>query len=87
MAVTHELKCWPEYFDAISRGEKKFDVRRDDRGFQKGDSVKMTKWDPKTQRALRDVWGNSPLTLTKRIRYILTGGHFGIEAGFVVLGF
>lgn len=35
--IEHKLKTWPVYFDAIERGEKPFDVRRDDRGFQKGD--------------------------------------------------
>ena len=27
-AQTHELKCWPNYYDAIERGEKTFEVRR-----------------------------------------------------------
>ena len=34
--MTHELKTLPKYFDAIVVGEKTFEVRRDDRGFQKG---------------------------------------------------
>lgn len=37
MEREHILKCWPEYFDAIKAGIKPFEVRRDDRGFQRGD--------------------------------------------------
>jgi len=36
---THELKCWPTYFDAVARGEKTFEVRKNDRFFQQGDTV------------------------------------------------
>ena len=32
MAQEHILKTWPNYFDAVKRGEKPFEVRRDDRG-------------------------------------------------------
>jgi len=80
MARTHELKCWPSYFEPIRRNEKRFDVRRDDRGFQKGDTVRLREWDSKTQ----GYTGNDEF---RKIKYILTGGQFGIEPGYVVLGF
>lgn len=80
MAQTHTLKCWPPYFGAIRRKEKNFDVRRDDRGFQKGDAVILREWDPKRV----SFTGNDE---HRKIKYILTGGQFGIEPGFVVLGF
>lgn len=80
MAVTHTLKCWPNYFAAIRRKEKNFDVRRDDRGFQKGDTVILREWN-----GVRGSFtGNDE---HRKIKYILTGGQFGIEPGFVVLGF
>lgn len=77
-AIEHELKCWPNYFDAIECGDKPFDVRRDDRGFQRGDTVLLRKY----------VVGRGYLgpQLRFRITYVLTGGQFGIEPGFVVLG-
>lgn len=38
--MIHKLKILPCYFIAVERGDKKFEIRRnDDRGFQKGDTV------------------------------------------------
>lgn len=80
MAQTHEIKCWPTYFGAIRRKEKNFDVRRDDRGYQKGDKVVLREWEPDGLY----YTGNDE---HRKIKFILTGGQFGIEPGFVVLGF
>ena len=44
--TTHELKTWPEFFEAIVDGRKNFEVRRDDRGFQAGDSVYLREYNP-----------------------------------------
>jgi ribosomal protein S17 len=86
--MTHELKCWPQYFDAIYRNEKNFDVRRDDRGFQKGDMVVLRRTRPDAKHEIDyDVDGKVKYSLIREIRYILTGGQFGIESGYVVLGF
>ena len=41
MAMTrkqHDLRILPEYFEAIERGEKNYEVRFNDRNFVKGDS-------------------------------------------------
>jgi Domain of unknown function (DUF3850) len=82
MPVTHTLKCWPDYFQAIRRTEKNFDVRRDDRGYQKGDTLLLREWKP--FGADGRYTGNDE---NRKIKYILTGGQFGIEPGYVVLGF
>lgn len=37
--VTHELKIHKEYADAIVSGEKTFEIRLDDRHYQKGDKI------------------------------------------------
>ena len=80
MAVVHELKTWPVYFDAVERGEKPFEVRRDDRGFQKGDLVKLRRWNAAWQGY------DKVEPIVREISWILTGGQFGIEPGYVVLG-
>ena len=86
MSVTHELKTWPVYWDAIARGDKTFDVRRDDRGFQKGDVLKLWKFDP-DKGYVRDQKNRDGYVLGRQITFILTGGQFGIEPGYVVMGF
>ena len=45
--TVHELKCWPAFFDAVARGEKTFEIRKDDRGFQRGDRLRLLKYDPR----------------------------------------
>jgi len=34
---THRLKTWPQYFEAVLKGTKRFDIRVDDRDFAVGD--------------------------------------------------
>jgi len=81
----HELKCWPEFFDAIERGDKTFEVRRDDRGFCVGDTLWLREW----LRVARVVDGQAEgdytgRDLRRRVTYVLTG--FGVERGFVCMG-
>jgi Domain of unknown function (DUF3850) len=87
--VEHELKTWPAYFDAVKRGEKKFEVRRDDRGFQKGD-VLILQRTYNGRNGLHEVdtdaHGRPKHELRRKVTYILTGGQLGIEPGYVVLG-
>ena len=46
--MTHELKIQKQWADAKLAGEKPFEIRRNDRGFQKGDTVRYKAIDPKT---------------------------------------
>ena len=78
----HVLKTLPEYWDAVKRGDKTFEVRRDDRGFQRGDTLILKRLRP--DGTISEELSGS---LCCFISYILTGGQFGIEAGYVVLGF
>lgn len=80
----HTLKTDPPAFDAVERGDKTFEVRRDDRGFQKGDVLILEKFDRVKQRHVLDTWGNRQ-TLRRKIKFILTGGQYGIEPGHVVM--
>lgn len=80
----HVLKTWSVYWDAIASGRKNFEVRRDDRGFQRGDILVLRRFDPKT--GLYDRVGYDYRDIRKRVAYILTGGQWGIEPGHVVMG-
>ena len=43
----HELKILPAFFEAVIRGEKKFEIRDNrDHGFQKGDTVLLRELKP-----------------------------------------
>jgi hypothetical protein len=79
--TVHRLKTWVPYFDAVTSGAKPFEVRRDDRGFQRGDRVQLTE-------VTRPEDGLIPTgrEAMYEITYVLTGGQFGIEPGYVVLG-
>lgn len=44
--MEHDLKIWPQYFEAVRDGRKTFEVRNNDRGFQAGDTVKLRNWSP-----------------------------------------
>lgn len=85
MFQIHELKTSPVYWDAVARGDKTFEVRRDDRGFQKGDILHLVRSEYLPD-ARNPTYGNKAAsTLVRRIKWILTGGQFGIEPGYVVL--
>lgn len=81
--TTHSpLKTWPKFFDAVSKGTKTFELRRDDRSYAVGDIVDLREWDPETEQytgraAIRDVV------------YVLRASDItmpGLLPGFVILG-
>lgn len=78
--VTHALKTWPPYFEAIRRGEKTFEVRRNDRDFRLGDKLLLLEFGP-----LSSLFSGREIKV--EIKYILTGEEFGISPGFSVIGF
>lgn len=77
--MVHDLKCWPEYFAAVRDGFKPFEVRKNDRDFRVGDTLRLWEYDP----ALALHTGKY---FHRRVTYALAGGQFGVEDGFVVLG-
>ena len=77
---THELACWPEPFDAVVDGRKRFEWRRDERGYAVGDWLLLRKWDPTSRQWVADA---APVRV--RVTYILRG-QFEVPEPFVVLG-
>ncbi len=77
--MLHNLKTWPPFWEAVSRGIKNFEVRKGDRDFQVGDTLSLQEWDPATKTYTgREIF--------RTITYILGGGEFGIEKDYVVMG-
>lgn len=67
---THELKTWPEYFEAVASGVKNFEIRSTkDRTFEVGDKVVLKEWDPATSTY-------SGRLRVRRITYIVAGAPF-----------
>lgn len=40
----HNLKCWPEYFEAVWFERKTFEIRINDRDFKVGDMLKLEEY-------------------------------------------
>ena len=78
--MIHELKTWPEFFEDVWKGEKLFEVRKDDRLFDVGDTLELLEYDP-----YEKTFSGRKIFAT--ITYKLNGGKFGIEIGFCILGF
>lgn len=76
--MKHELKTWSEYFIAILSGEKKFEVRKNDRDYKVGDLLMLREYNNKTNTY-------SGAILQVKVKYILDGGEFGIEEGYCVM--
>ncbi len=82
--IDHELKVWPEYFEAIQRGEKLFEIRKDDRGFQRNDTLLLREYSP----GYGEYTGRE---IAARVSYCLYGSDamgfgFGLRPGFVAMG-
>lgn len=45
----HELKTWPEFFEPIYRGDKRHEVRNNDREFKRGDVLHLREFYPESQ--------------------------------------
>ena len=84
----HKLKTWVRFFEAVESGEKNFEVRKNDRGFQTGDILVLECWDNDKHSYVFDYRQAPPKLrkIRKRISFLLQGGMFGIEPGYCVLG-
>ena len=74
----HDLKIWTPYFDLVYRGEKPFEIRLDDRGYAVGDTLVLNEWDQHSGQA-------TGRTTKKVVTYILRGGQFGLQDGYVAM--
>lgn len=78
MANVNYLKTWTPYFEDIKVGIKQFQVRKNDRDFQVGDTLILENFDPDTEKYLGD-W------MPKLVTYKFDDTRF-VKEGFVILG-
>ena len=78
--MLHHLKIKEEFADAIVRGEKTFEIRINDRGFQKGDLIEFIT----VQEDLPFPDCHPIHNRTYEITYVMNG--WGLKNGYVVFG-
>ena len=67
--ATIEKKIWPEYFEAVRTGKKKFELRLNDFVVQEGDIFLLKEWNPENRQ-------HTGRSIEKRVTYV---GKFAIE--------
>jgi len=76
--ATHELKSWPDQFQAMWTGRKRAEFRRDDRHYAVGDLLELREWDPAVGRY-------TGFRLRARVTHLARGPAYEIPAEYVVL--
>ncbi len=82
----HILKTWPNVLAAVKEGRKRFEWRRDDRGFEVGDVLILRGWDPAnfSYVCAGDAYKFAYDEIRVRVTYIARG-LFEIPNGFCVM--
>lgn len=75
--MVHNLKILPMYFEEVRLGNKTFELRKNDRHYNVGDTLILKEFD-----------GNNytKRELTREITYILQGGNYGLDKDYCILG-
>jgi hypothetical protein len=80
-SATHELKTWPDPFNAILDGRKRYEIRKADRPFAEGDTLRLREWNE--QRAPCGYTGRET---TVRVTYMSPPGAWGLPGDLCVMG-
>ena len=79
----HELKIGKDYADSVYLGDKNFEIRVNDRGFQKGDIIRFL---PLVENRYGCIDTRHPLYRKEyEITYVL-GSFVGLANNYVALG-
>lgn len=84
---THTLKVVPPYFDGLLDGTKTFEIRRNDRAFQRGDELILWEWDPAYGPAAEYGRGINKRAVSATVGFVYSGDPRwpDLERGYVVL--
>lgn len=83
----HEHKCWPPHWAAVNSGQKRVEIRRDDRGHRAGDILILREWIPFVvgPEPAEDQGDYTGRVCHRQITHVLHGGQFGLAEGYVAL--
>lgn len=78
-------KIDPEYFNAVSTGAKRFELRKDEDDVQVGDVLILEEWVKKESFPGGGVYTGAALTVY--VSYVLRDvPQFGLEPGYCIIG-
>lgn len=78
--MTHTIKLNIEFCDPVESGDKPFEIRLNDRGYQKGDRIKFI-----PVKGAMAVYTPHQIELsTYEITYVING--YGLKENYVVFG-
>lgn len=81
--MTHDLKIDPEYFDDVAAGHKAFELRRADRPYAVGDTLRLREFGRLPEHPAQGYTGRE---CRVRVNYILRDvPGFGLADGFCLL--
>jgi hypothetical protein len=78
LTKVHYLKTWTPFFNDVKSGIKQFEVRKNDRDYEVGDTLILEDFNPSTEK-YTGAW------IPKEIIYKLDDPRF-IKEDFIVLG-
>ncbi len=84
--MIHDLKIWPEFFDDLLVGFKPFELRKDDRPYAVGDTLRLREWNPDSQRYTGRCADRNVTYLLRHRPGAGCAANFGLSPGYVILG-
>ena len=77
--MEHNLKVIQPFFDDVKSGKKNFELRKNDRNYQAGDTIILAEYDIDN--------GHTGEIIKKTISYILKDcPQYGLQEGYCILG-
>lgn len=83
--MQHELKCYPDYFEALNNGSKTFECRYNDRDFKVGDELLLREYDSKQGYTARCIVMTVTYVLSEFIGLKLVLSLFFIQCLLVII--
>lgn len=82
--MRHELKTINPFFQQVWRGEKTFEIRKNDRGFRVGDKLWLREYSSPSSQKPAYYIGHE---IIAKVKHVLTHTDFpdGLKAGYVCL--